>query len=162
MPRPGDEPLPQTSLRRTGLRPRVAARKATHVHANPSINIVGIGIGDKLIAGKMMGERRVKGLGAEKCPRHTIGLAHRIPTHSAGLPRDIAIVMVRPFCHPFFLRPASPALAVCPPSCRVCDFTFTDDALSIKQQSCWLDLKRIALSCWITFRGTWEHRGRKV
>jgi hypothetical protein len=33
-------------------------------------------------------------------------------------------------------------------------------ALCLKQQSFWLDLKLIALSCWITFRGTWEHRGK--
>lgn len=38
---------------------------------------------------------------------------------------------------------------------------FTYDALYIKKQSFWLDLKLIALSFWITFRGTWEHRGRK-
>ncbi|MBI3327210.1 MAG: sugar transferase [Nitrospinae bacterium] len=34
------------------------------------------------------------------------------------------------------------------------------DALYIKQQSCWLNLKRIALSFWITIRGTWEDRGQ--
>ncbi len=35
------------------------------------------------------------------------------------------------------------------------------DLLYIKNQSAWLDLKLIALSFWITFRGKWEHRGRK-
>jgi hypothetical protein len=39
--------------------------------------------------------------------------------------------------------------------------TFTYDALSIKQQTFWLDLKLIGLSCWITVRGTWEDRGKK-
>jgi hypothetical protein len=39
--------------------------------------------------------------------------------------------------------------------------TFTYDALSIKKQSFWLDLKLIALSCWLTFRGTWAYRGKK-
>ncbi|MGH8058009.1 MAG: hypothetical protein ACREOH_12365 [Candidatus Entotheonellia bacterium] len=43
--------------------------------------------------------------------------------------------------------------------CRQQSFRY--DALSITQQSFWLDLKRIALSCWITCRGTWEYRGRK-
>jgi hypothetical protein len=39
--------------------------------------------------------------------------------------------------------------------------TFNYAALSLKQQSFCLDLKLIGLSCWISFRGRWEHRGRK-
>ena len=35
------------------------------------------------------------------------------------------------------------------------------DLLYIKNQSLWLDLKLIALSFWITFRGKWEYRGKK-
>jgi len=38
---------------------------------------------------------------------------------------------------------------------------FKYDLLYIKKQSFWLDLKLIALSFWITFRGKWEHRGKK-
>jgi lipopolysaccharide/colanic/teichoic acid biosynthesis glycosyltransferase len=38
---------------------------------------------------------------------------------------------------------------------------FKYDLLYIKRQSFWLDLRLIALSFWITFHGTWEHRGRK-
>lgn len=38
---------------------------------------------------------------------------------------------------------------------------FTYDALSIKRQRCWLGLKLIALSVWITLREKWEHRGKK-
>jgi lipopolysaccharide/colanic/teichoic acid biosynthesis glycosyltransferase len=38
---------------------------------------------------------------------------------------------------------------------------FRYDLLYIKKQSFWLDLKLIALSFWITFRGKWEHRGQK-
>ena len=38
---------------------------------------------------------------------------------------------------------------------------FRYDLLYIKKQSFWLDLKLIGLSFWITFRGKWEHRGRK-
>jgi len=35
------------------------------------------------------------------------------------------------------------------------------DLLYIKNQSFWLDLKLIALSFWITFRGKWESRAKK-
>jgi lipopolysaccharide/colanic/teichoic acid biosynthesis glycosyltransferase len=38
---------------------------------------------------------------------------------------------------------------------------FRYDLLYIKKQSFWLDLKLIALSFWITFRGKWEARGQK-
>jgi lipopolysaccharide/colanic/teichoic acid biosynthesis glycosyltransferase len=38
---------------------------------------------------------------------------------------------------------------------------FKYDLLYIKRQTFWLDLRLIALSFWITFHGTWEHRGRK-
>jgi len=38
---------------------------------------------------------------------------------------------------------------------------FKYDLLYIKNQSFWLDLKLIALSFSITFRGKWEHRGKK-
>lgn len=38
---------------------------------------------------------------------------------------------------------------------------FRYDLLYVKQQSFGLDLRLIALSFWITFRGTWESRGKK-
>jgi len=38
---------------------------------------------------------------------------------------------------------------------------FRYDILYIRKQNFWLDLRLIALSFWITFRGTWEVRGRK-
>jgi lipopolysaccharide/colanic/teichoic acid biosynthesis glycosyltransferase len=38
---------------------------------------------------------------------------------------------------------------------------FRYDRLYIRRQSFWLDVRLIALSFWITFRGTWEVRGRK-
>jgi lipopolysaccharide/colanic/teichoic acid biosynthesis glycosyltransferase len=38
---------------------------------------------------------------------------------------------------------------------------FRYDLLYIRRRSFWLDLRLIALSFWITFRGTWEARGRK-
>lgn len=39
---------------------------------------------------------------------------------------------------------------------------FHYDLLYIKDQSFWLDLKLIFLSFWITFRGKWESRGKKI
>lgn len=38
---------------------------------------------------------------------------------------------------------------------------FRYDRLYTRRQSFWLDVRLIVLSFWITFRGTWEVRGRK-
>jgi lipopolysaccharide/colanic/teichoic acid biosynthesis glycosyltransferase len=38
---------------------------------------------------------------------------------------------------------------------------FRYDMLYVRHQSFWLDLRLVALSFWITFRGTWETRGAK-
>jgi lipopolysaccharide/colanic/teichoic acid biosynthesis glycosyltransferase len=38
---------------------------------------------------------------------------------------------------------------------------FRYDGLYVRQQSFWLDVRLILLSFWISFRGTWESRGRK-
>lgn len=38
---------------------------------------------------------------------------------------------------------------------------FRYDRVYIRRQSFWLDLRLIVLSFWITFRGSWEARGRK-
>jgi lipopolysaccharide/colanic/teichoic acid biosynthesis glycosyltransferase len=38
---------------------------------------------------------------------------------------------------------------------------FRYDRVYIRRQSFWLDLRLIMLSFWITFRGTWETRGKK-
>ncbi len=38
---------------------------------------------------------------------------------------------------------------------------FRYDMVYVRQQSFWLDVRLIALSFWITFRGTWEARGAK-
>ena len=38
---------------------------------------------------------------------------------------------------------------------------FRYDRVYIRRQSFWLDMRLILLSFWITFRGTWEARGRK-
>jgi lipopolysaccharide/colanic/teichoic acid biosynthesis glycosyltransferase len=39
---------------------------------------------------------------------------------------------------------------------------FRLDLLYVKRASLWLDLRLVALSFWITFRGRWEHRGPKL
>jgi lipopolysaccharide/colanic/teichoic acid biosynthesis glycosyltransferase len=39
---------------------------------------------------------------------------------------------------------------------------FRLDLLYIKKQCFFTDIRFIALSFWITFRGKWEHRGRKI
>jgi lipopolysaccharide/colanic/teichoic acid biosynthesis glycosyltransferase len=39
---------------------------------------------------------------------------------------------------------------------------FRYDLLYIRKQSFWLDLRLIALSFWISFRGKWESRGHKI
>jgi lipopolysaccharide/colanic/teichoic acid biosynthesis glycosyltransferase len=39
---------------------------------------------------------------------------------------------------------------------------FRVDELYIRKQSFWLDVRLIVLSFWISFRGNWETRGRKV
>ncbi len=39
---------------------------------------------------------------------------------------------------------------------------FRYDNLYVKRMSFWLDLKLILLSFWVTFRGKWEKRGKKI
>jgi lipopolysaccharide/colanic/teichoic acid biosynthesis glycosyltransferase len=39
---------------------------------------------------------------------------------------------------------------------------FRYDLLYIRKQSLWLDLRLIVLSFWVSFRGRWEARGKKV
>jgi lipopolysaccharide/colanic/teichoic acid biosynthesis glycosyltransferase len=41
-------------------------------------------------------------------------------------------------------------------------YKFKYDEIYVRQRSFGLDLKLILLSFWITFRGKWEVRGRKV
>jgi len=43
---------------------------------------------------------------------------------------------------------------------RRCKFRY--DNLYVRNISLWLDLKLIFLSLWVTFRGKWETRGKKV
>jgi len=39
---------------------------------------------------------------------------------------------------------------------------FKYDRLYVERESFLLDVRLILLSFWITFRGKWEHRGRKI
>lgn len=39
---------------------------------------------------------------------------------------------------------------------------FRYDLLYIRKQSFWLDLRLIAMSFWISFRGKWENRDKKI
>jgi lipopolysaccharide/colanic/teichoic acid biosynthesis glycosyltransferase len=39
---------------------------------------------------------------------------------------------------------------------------FRYDLLYVRKQSLWLDVRLIALSFWISFRGKWESRGKKI
>lgn len=39
---------------------------------------------------------------------------------------------------------------------------FRYDLLYIRKQSVWLDLKLVIVSFWISFRGRWEYRGKKI
>jgi lipopolysaccharide/colanic/teichoic acid biosynthesis glycosyltransferase len=60
------------------------------------------------------------------------------------------------------VRPGLTGVAqICAPRDIPRKHKFKYDLLYIKRQSFWLDLKLIALSFWITFRGRWEVRGQK-
>jgi lipopolysaccharide/colanic/teichoic acid biosynthesis glycosyltransferase len=39
---------------------------------------------------------------------------------------------------------------------------FKLDLIYVRRASLWLDLRLVAVSFWITFRGRWEHRGSKL
>ena len=39
---------------------------------------------------------------------------------------------------------------------------FRLDLIYVRRATIWLDLRLVALSFWITFRGRWEHRGSKL
>jgi lipopolysaccharide/colanic/teichoic acid biosynthesis glycosyltransferase len=39
---------------------------------------------------------------------------------------------------------------------------FRLDLIYVRRASLWLDLRLVAISFWITFRGRWEHRGSKL
>lgn len=67
----------------------LAVRKARRFIPAPSVNVVGVGIGEKMTAGRQTGEQCVKVLVAKKFPLAKIDRAHRLPSEIAGLPTDI-------------------------------------------------------------------------
>lgn len=64
-------------------------RKAKRFQPAPGVNLVGIGIGEKVAAGKRTGEMCVKILVAKKYPKGHIGPSDRIPAAIEGIPTDI-------------------------------------------------------------------------
>lgn len=69
-----------------------AARKERHFQPEPALNLVGVGIGEKLTAGKRTGQPCLKVLVARKFLLRAIKRPHRIPAQIAGLPTDIEAV----------------------------------------------------------------------
>lgn len=67
----------------------VVVRKKRQYHPAPGVNLVGIGIGEKVVANKRTGELCVKVLVARKYPKGKIARAERIPSLVGGIPTDI-------------------------------------------------------------------------
>ena len=66
-----------------------ALRRAKRFQPTPGVNLVGIGIGEKLTSGRQTGEMCVKVLVAKKYPKGRIGASDRIPAAIEGIPTDI-------------------------------------------------------------------------
>ncbi len=66
-----------------------ALRRAGRFHPAPGVNLVGIGVGEKVTSGMRTGELCVKVLVAKKYPKGKIGAADRIPASIDGIPTDI-------------------------------------------------------------------------
>jgi hypothetical protein len=70
----------------------LATRKAKRFHAAPGINLVGLGIGEKVTSRKRTGEMCVRVLVARKFPKGKISRAQQIPATINGLPTDVEAV----------------------------------------------------------------------
>jgi hypothetical protein len=66
-----------------------ALRKGKRYQPAPGVNLVGMGIGEKVAAGKRTGEMCVKVFVAKKFPQGKVGAANRIPAAIGGIPTDI-------------------------------------------------------------------------
>src|SRR5206468_11461379 len=64
-------------------------RRRRQYHPSPGVNLVAIGIGDKIVAARPTSEFCVKVLVARKYPRDRISRADRIPASAGGVPVDI-------------------------------------------------------------------------
>jgi len=77
-----------TRLERQGVR-ALALRKRRQYHPSPGVNLVGIGIGEKIVDDRPTSELCVKVLVARKYPRGKINRTDRIPAAIGGVPIDI-------------------------------------------------------------------------
>lgn len=66
-----------------------ALRRARRFQPAPGVNLVGMGIGEKVTAGKGTGEMCVKVFVAKKFPKGKVATADRIPAAIGGIPTDI-------------------------------------------------------------------------
>lgn len=67
----------------------LALRKRRQYHPSPGVNLVGIGIGEKIVADRPTSELCVKVLVARKYPRGRISRSDRIPASISGVPIDV-------------------------------------------------------------------------
>lgn len=67
----------------------LALRKAREFEPSPGVNLVGIGVGEKVSAGKRTGEMCVKLFVARKFPKGRISFADRLPATIDGIPTDV-------------------------------------------------------------------------
>jgi exopolysaccharide biosynthesis WecB/TagA/CpsF family protein len=80
-----------------------------------------------------------------------------------GNPHTVSIEGIPGYRERLTVRPGLTGLAqVYLPTDALRQEKFHYDLVYIKNQSLWLDLKLTLLSFWITFRGKWESRGRKI
>ncbi len=72
-----------------GIAQASALRKAKRFQPAPGVNLVGIGIGEKVTSGKRTGEMCIKVFVAKKYPKGQIGPPDRIPAAISGIVTDI-------------------------------------------------------------------------
>src|SRR5207302_812387 len=76
-------------------------RRRRQYHPSPGVNLVGIGIGEKIVAARPTSELCVKVLVARKYPRGRISRGDRIPASVGGVPVDVeGVGYVRKFQPP--------------------------------------------------------------
>lgn len=67
----------------------MALRKAKRFEPRPDVNLVGVGIGEKVTAGKRTGLLALKVLVAKKYPKRRISRSDLLPTAFDGMPLDV-------------------------------------------------------------------------
>lgn len=77
-----------TRLERQAIQ-ALTLRKRRRYHPSPGVNLVGIGIGEKIVGDRPTSELCVKVLVARKYPRGRISRSDRIPASIGGVPIDI-------------------------------------------------------------------------